>query len=702
MPSLSASTPTLPFSKPLPASSAMEPPVSTPPPSGVSTTTTAPLSYPLYPGSVDSSPRSRTNEAWEGGAGDALPPVPGGGKLRLMCSYGGHIVPRPHDKSLCYVGGETRIVVVDRNSTLPDILQRLSKILLNGRQFTLKYQLPNEDLDSLITVTSEEDLENMIDEYDRLTAGPNPAKSSRIRLFLFSAKLDVAASMGPILDGSNKSDDWFLNVLNGADLLQRGFSDPASVNCLLGLEEHGRSSRNLDLNSNEGEGQVVQEEAAMGDGKGKVGNLSNQDVHSMLDSSVIETNSSFGSASSSPAMSNLPRIRVHVEEGVGGGGARLFDQRVGIEDQFAHMGVNVQKQEEGFGMMSSPPSTYPVAGVPVGGAGEYTNRVLSDDDRSDRGAPAGYLNQQPPQLVMVPNSQAQTKQINEDLPSPVSVSSSLSNATARQKPGIYQDPSGQITSGSNRVPSMAFTDSSAQAQQVSESGYAMPSHYDQLQQQSIQSHHHQQQQAQQFIHASNQFVQHHPGGGMPLMYYPVYPSQQPNHQHQIDQRYQPVYYVPAGQTHGYNLPVQQQPSYTEAANMAPSSQPQASNPTYNTSRNMPPSKAEIPQASVYRTGNPANPQLVQVPSHQHQTQQHQQFMGYSQIQHPSQSMTPNSAASYGYELSDPAHTQVYFTQPLAPQMAAQYQTVNSGPAMVASDASAAIPNESVKPQARTS
>ncbi|KAL0463535.1 UNVERIFIED_CONTAM: hypothetical protein Slati_0241100 [Sesamum latifolium] len=32
------------------------------------------------------------------------PPPPQPHKAPLMCSYGGHIVPRPHDKTLCYVG----------------------------------------------------------------------------------------------------------------------------------------------------------------------------------------------------------------------------------------------------------------------------------------------------------------------------------------------------------------------------------------------------------------------------------------------------------------------------------------------------------------------------------------------------------------------------------------------------------------------
>ncbi|KAJ0104780.1 hypothetical protein Patl1_19210 [Pistacia atlantica] len=111
-----------------------------------------------YPDSIDSSPRSRNNDTYD----DPLPPVPGA-KLRLMCSYGGHIIPRPHDKSLCYVGGDTRLVVVDRHSSLSSLCTRLSRSLLHGRSFTMKYQLPNEDLDSLVSITTEEDLENMIE-----------------------------------------------------------------------------------------------------------------------------------------------------------------------------------------------------------------------------------------------------------------------------------------------------------------------------------------------------------------------------------------------------------------------------------------------------------------------------------------------------------------------------------------------------------
>lgn len=117
------------------------------------------------------------------------------------------------------------MVVADRHTSLADLCSRLSTTLLNGRNFTLKYQLPNEDLDSLVSVTTDEDLDNMVDEYDRLN-------SSRLRLFLFLSKPETAASMGSLLDDA-KSETWFVDALNDTGLLPRGFSDPATVDNLL-------------------------------------------------------------------------------------------------------------------------------------------------------------------------------------------------------------------------------------------------------------------------------------------------------------------------------------------------------------------------------------------------------------------------------------------------------------------------------------
>ncbi|CAH1431350.1 unnamed protein product [Lactuca virosa] len=178
--------------------------------------------------SNDFSPRSRNTDSWgednsiypSNHGSSAAAAAVGSVKLRLMCSSGGHIVPRPHDKTLCYVGGETRMVVVDRHTTLLDLTNRLSKTLLRSSSastptpiastsFTLKYQLPSEDLDSLISVTTDEDLENMIEEYERLNSSSAGSKSSRLRLFLFPTKLESVSSITSFLENTTKSEDWF-------------------------------------------------------------------------------------------------------------------------------------------------------------------------------------------------------------------------------------------------------------------------------------------------------------------------------------------------------------------------------------------------------------------------------------------------------------------------------------------------------------
>jgi len=201
--------------------------------------------HPLpFPGSVPSSPPHH----YHNDTADLLllPHVPGS-KLRLMCSYGGHIMPR--DNSLYYIGGDTRIVAVDRHSSLSHLFSHLSRTLLHGRRpFTLKYHLPNEDLDNLITVSTDEDLQNMIDEYDRLSSNPSPSRS-RLRLFLFFSKPDTAVSMG-----NDRFDNhaWFVEALNNSGILSRVVSDSAAVvdNCLLNLDDYDVSASSNDENTN--------------------------------------------------------------------------------------------------------------------------------------------------------------------------------------------------------------------------------------------------------------------------------------------------------------------------------------------------------------------------------------------------------------------------------------------------------------------
>ncbi|CAL9124142.1 unnamed protein product [Musa textilis] len=119
---------------------------------------------------------------------DAPPPPPTSlGRVKLMVSYGGRIQLRPHDSSrLCYVGGETKILSLDRSARLPALLAKLASLALFSAPLCIKYQLPGEDLDALVSVIDDGDLDHMMIEYDCLCCTSSSSKPSpRLRLFLF-------------------------------------------------------------------------------------------------------------------------------------------------------------------------------------------------------------------------------------------------------------------------------------------------------------------------------------------------------------------------------------------------------------------------------------------------------------------------------------------------------------------------------------
>ncbi|CAH2059664.1 unnamed protein product [Thlaspi arvense] len=102
-------------------------------------------------------------------------------KLKLLCSFGGRILPRPGDGKLRYNGGETRIISTYKHVGLNELLRKTYAIC--NHPHTIKYQLPGEDLDALISVCSDEDLFHMIEEYQD---AEDKAGSKRIRVFLVS------------------------------------------------------------------------------------------------------------------------------------------------------------------------------------------------------------------------------------------------------------------------------------------------------------------------------------------------------------------------------------------------------------------------------------------------------------------------------------------------------------------------------------
>ncbi|CAH8389463.1 unnamed protein product [Eruca vesicaria subsp. sativa] len=177
-------------------------------------------------------------------------------RVRFMCTFGGKILPRSPDNQLSYVGGDNRIVAVNRHTTFASLLTKLSKIsgkqmipsrlnrdrfklnylirlrILGKSNISVKYQLPNEDLDALISVSTDEDVENMMEEYDRVAQNQNP-RSSRLRLFLFTKNIageeddndSRASSISSLLDSSVNRDQWFLDALNhGSSAVSNGGS----------------------------------------------------------------------------------------------------------------------------------------------------------------------------------------------------------------------------------------------------------------------------------------------------------------------------------------------------------------------------------------------------------------------------------------------------------------------------------------------
>lgn len=122
------------------------------------------------------------------------------GTLKFLCSYGGKILPRQTDGKLRYVGGFTRVLAVERSISfsgsyfvLPRfvfvdvictfcflgvyvcVLFRFVELMVKlgefcGSSVTLKCQLPGGDLETLISVRSDEDLANIVEEYDRASS----------------------------------------------------------------------------------------------------------------------------------------------------------------------------------------------------------------------------------------------------------------------------------------------------------------------------------------------------------------------------------------------------------------------------------------------------------------------------------------------------------------------------------------------------
>lgn len=151
---------------------------------------------------------------------------------KFLCSFGGSILPRPLDGRLRYVGGETRIVMLPRDVSYTDLAARMRELYEDAD--IIKYQQPDEDLDALVSVVNDDDVVNMMEEYDKLIAAGEGF--TRLRIFLFSQHLDDEAAAAAVhYNGDERETERrYVDALNSLGDV-RTPSSPVSVEQLFGI-----------------------------------------------------------------------------------------------------------------------------------------------------------------------------------------------------------------------------------------------------------------------------------------------------------------------------------------------------------------------------------------------------------------------------------------------------------------------------------
>ncbi|EOA23419.1 hypothetical protein CARUB_v10016601mg [Capsella rubella] len=137
-----------------------------------------------------------------------------GEKLKFLCSYNGKIMPRPSDGVLRYVGGQTRIITIKKSVRFDEFEQKMIEVY--GQPVVIKYQLPDEDLDALVSVSCSEDIDNMMEEFEKLVERSSDG-SGKLRVFLFdaaSSEVDDSFGVAQYGDGVDIG-QRFVEAVNG-------------------------------------------------------------------------------------------------------------------------------------------------------------------------------------------------------------------------------------------------------------------------------------------------------------------------------------------------------------------------------------------------------------------------------------------------------------------------------------------------------
>ncbi|KAH0461671.1 hypothetical protein IEQ34_009246 [Dendrobium chrysotoxum] len=101
--------------------------------------------------------------------------------------------------------------VISKDISWQELLQKTTSIY--NQAHTVKYQLPGEDHDALVSVSCEEDLQNMMEECSVLDVGEGSQKLRMLFLFL-SDYDDLYFSLGSI---EGNSEIQYVVAVNGMD-----------------------------------------------------------------------------------------------------------------------------------------------------------------------------------------------------------------------------------------------------------------------------------------------------------------------------------------------------------------------------------------------------------------------------------------------------------------------------------------------------
>ncbi|KAK3284669.1 hypothetical protein CYMTET_7689 [Cymbomonas tetramitiformis] len=100
-------------------------------------------------------------------------------KVKFICSYGGFFKQGVHG-STRYQGGDHKLVSIRRDISYAELVHRFTEEY--DKDISIKYMLPGET-EQLVSVTTEEDLKNMLEEHDDLQAVKG--RNDRLHVYLF-------------------------------------------------------------------------------------------------------------------------------------------------------------------------------------------------------------------------------------------------------------------------------------------------------------------------------------------------------------------------------------------------------------------------------------------------------------------------------------------------------------------------------------